>query len=444
MQSLNNEEQSPAGDSVTSIQLAVVEDDIFAIDAATPCTFRPGANADKETATFLFKSTRYDEKRVASAEEILRKQRLGRSPRTHPNQKLFVPKLVLEENSPISTSSLTFERDGGFSAQGFKITENGLVSTPNFDLREDNIDSPRGIALSPAFKMKALSEFQRGPTIGAGAGGKVYLALHKPTSTAIAMKTVNVFDKGMRHQLMKELLTLSQHVSPYLVRFYGAFYDGEGAVHIALEFMDRGCLASFVRKNGALPEHAVRVIALDCARGLRFLHKHHVLHRDLKSANILLSREKSCAKISDFGLARDLAAGVSVANTFVGTTAYMSPERLQNNEYKYASDIWALGVSLCECLIGKYPFGSTAQFFDHVDEITNASVFESAHPDIRNSLSENAVSFVELCASTDPELRPVAFELLEHPWLKDFQADRVMFGAWVDEVSGKENVSTAF
>lgn len=424
------------------------DDELFMVEEATRRDFKRGEDvaADLETATVLFKkkNCKNNEDVDMSAEEILRTQRWGRGRNNltgTPDRKRpppLVGRLALPENSPVSTAlSNVFGRDGGFVADGFKITSEGMVNKPDIDLREDEVKTMRGANHFMEIVMKSLKEFRKGPTIGAGAAGRVYLALHEPSLLAVAMKTVNVFDKALRSQLMKELMTLSRHVSRYLVRFYGAFYDGSGAVHIALEFMDRGCLASFVKKNGPIPEHIVQVIAMDCMRGLRFLHKYHVLHRDFKTANILLSREQSCAKISDFGLARDLNPGISKVNTFVGTVAYMSPERLQGSEYTYASDIWALGVSLCECLMGKYPFSTPQNFFDYIDATMTKDLFDVGNEEMVN-LSESAKSFILMCTDSDPKKRPTAEELLNHPWLKNFTPDRAMLGAWMDDVSTKE------
>ncbi len=440
-----------------TFEVAGCDDDAFMIEEATrrDMSLQTSA-ADLETATVLFRKRDKSKKQESvdmSAEEILRTQRWGRTQKMLPGTPArrlrkgkrpppLVSQLALPSNSPTASHKNVFGNDGGFVTDGFKITADGILNKPAADLRRDETKTLRGASVFDSIQMRSLNEFKKGPTIGAGAAGRVYLALHQPSSLAVAMKTVNVFDKGLRSQLMKELLTLSRHISRYLVRFYGAFYDGSGAVHIALEFMDRGCLNSFVKKNGPIPEHVVRVIAVDCLRGLRFLHKHHVLHRDFKTANILLSREQSCAKISDFGLARDLNQGKSVVNTFVGTIAYMSPERLQSSEYTYASDIWALGVSLAECVMGKYPFAKPQHYFEYIDATLEGNLFDQGSKELE-SISEDAKSFILLCADSDPKKRPTAEQLLQHAWLKGFSPDREAFGEWLDFVSSRETPKKA-
>ena len=342
-----------------------------------------------------------------------------------------------DSNAPPSAldwpSGACFGSDGGFMTGGFKITEDGMVGKPPAAKREDSDEAPDGSPTSSkGLVVSSLKEFRAGPTIGAGAGGRVYIAEHVPSGKTMAMKVVNVYDKQKRIQLLKELETLSTHVSRFLVRFYGAFYDGSGAVHIALEYMDHGCLSSVVQCVGAIPEKIVQMIAYDCLRGLRFLHRHHVLHRDFKTANILLSRKLCCAKLSDFGLARDLNAGVSKVETFVGTVAYMSPERLQGSKYTYASDIWALGVSVVECLLGRYPFETPKNYFDYLEAATAPNMLQGFKEESYR-FSPEARDFVELCTFTDPKRRPASNQLLEHPWVKGLQRDTELFGSWLDE-----------
>ena len=327
-----------------------------------------------------------------------------------------------------------FESDGGFATGGFRITTEGILGQPCLVTREDS-DQNDGDAPQSSRNLvvvRSLKELKPGPTIGAGAAGRVYIAEHIPSRRTMAMKVVNVYEREKRNQLMKELETLATYVSRHLVRFYGAFYDGSGAVHIALEYMDQGCLSSCIQRTGPIPEEIVRIIAFDCLRGLRFLHRHHVLHRDFKTANILLSRRLCCAKLSDFGLARDMNEGVSRVDTFVGTVAYMSPERLHGGKYTYASDIWALGVSLVECLLGKYPFNRPQNYFDYIDA-TEASDILHVLDRREAQISQKAKNFISLCTQSEPSKRPDAITLLKHPWICGIKRDIKLFASWLDQ-----------
>lgn len=332
-----------------------------------------------------------------------------------------------------------FGLNGELQTGGFRITAEGMVGKPERTTRKDSDDDDGSRAGAPQSLAKvnvirSLNEFRKGPTLGVGAAGRVYLAIHEPTGRSMAIKVVNVFDEGKRNQLLKELDTLSTHVSRFLVCFHGAFYDGTGAVHIALEYMDAGCLSSTIQKFGPIPEAVTRMIATDCLRALRFLHRHNVLHRDFKTANILLSRRQLCAKVSDFGLARDLDEGVSKVDTFVGTLAYMSPERLQGSKYTYAADIWALGISVAECLLGCYPFDRPQSYFDFIDASMSKDVLSRIVAS-RQRLSAEVLDFVALCTQTDPARRPPAAVLLEHPWIHGVDRNVDLFRNWLDNLA---------
>lgn len=345
------------------------------------------------------------------------------------------PLVKAPSEEKVTEDEFVFGADGTFRGGGFKITLKGMVQAPDRVMRKDSDGaSVEGVPKSTnnIIMVRSLTEFRAGVTLGAGANGRVYKATHVPTGRNLAIKVVNVYDDAKRVQLLKELETLSTHVSRFLVRFFGAFYDGSGAVHIALEYMDRGSLEDTVRQFGPVPEPVMNHIAVHCLRGLRFLHRHHVLHRDFKTANILLSRALCRAKLSDFGLARDLQAGVSRADTFVGTVAYMSPERLKGETYTYAGDVWGLGVSLVECALGRYPFERPSSFFDYIDAAVNKPVLG---PGMATGLSADARDFIALCTHVDPRRRPTAAELLQHPWIARRPLDDRVFIKWLDEVA---------
>nr|APP89573.1 mitogen-activated protein kinase kinase 1 [Neoporphyra haitanensis] len=343
----------------------------------------------------------------------------------------------------LSEDQFVFRSDGAFHDGGFTITPQGLTSAPDMLSRRDSDGSSvEGVPKSRhnVIHVASLNEFRKGQVLGSGANGTVYLTVHQTTRRHMAVKTVNVYDEEKRKQLLQELGALTRHVSRFLVRFYGAFYDGSGAVHIALEYMDCGALSDAIAVAGRVPEAVLNQVAVHCLRGLRFLHRNHVLHRDLKTANILLSRRLGRAKLSDFGLARDLHPGVSKADTFVGTMAYMSPERLQGERYTYASDVWGLGVSLAECSLGRYPFPKPQNFFDyiaaaHEDVLGGVSDFGPHSTSSGGGaddvvLSDDARDFLARCTAVDPADRPTACALLEHPWIRRRQREPTVFAEW--------------
>ena len=96
-------------------------------------------------------------------------------------------------------------------------------------------------------------ELEYGKVLGNGAAGYVYAALHRPTGRKVAIKSINVFDKGKRHQLVNDLRSLSNHTCPFLVQFYGAIFH-EGFVKVILEMMDLGSLDKIIELAIKNPE----------------------------------------------------------------------------------------------------------------------------------------------------------------------------------------------
>eukprot|EP00956_Cyclotella_meneghiniana_P007611 scaffold10237_cov71-Cyclotella_meneghiniana.AAC.17 len=167
-----------------------------------------------------------------------------------------------------------------------------------------------------------------------------------------------------------------------LVQLEGAFFDSdEGAVTLVLEFMDRGSISDLLHCNSnglptsplfrglsprssnmntRIPEYAIAAIAYQMMWGLGYLHCESVLHRDIKPANVLVS-STGRVKLADFGIVsqrtssdEDLSPQMNA--TVIGTTKYMSPERLLGKPYTMSSDVWSLGLVLLECLRGDGPF----------------------------------------------------------------------------------------
>jgi hypothetical protein len=351
----------------------------------------------------------------------------------------------------VEEQQFVFGEDGKLTDDGFVITMEGVMEAPPSmkSAYRKGADDGEAPSSSTFIFVRSFDEFTKGPTLGAGAHGEVYLALHKRTNAKMAVKVIDVYDQKKRAQLTKELRTLFSHDNRYLVRTYGAYYDGEGYVRVTLEYMDRGALSDAIRNYGRASEAVVRHIARDCIGGLSYLHRNRVLHRDFKTANILLSRRARSAKLSDFGLVRDLVPGASYVETFVGTLAYMSPERLHGSNYTLASDVWGLGISLLECILGDYPFEKPANYFGYL-ESTIASPVEL----VGDLASADMVDFLTQCTHVEAGERATVSQLRRHHWLtggldEDMRgvgsqelrdADRAEFLTWLD---GMEDVAKA-
>ncbi|CAN8061868.1 unnamed protein product [Agarophyton chilense] len=353
-------------------------------------------------------------------------------------------------NNGVAEDSFILQIEDAYVDGGFVISLNGLEGTPEKLVRKvsNGMDND-GVPTSSRnlIIVRSLDEFTRvrtirgNGTLGRGITGSVYLAKHEPTRKYVAIKRINAFDEKKREELKKELTTLISHESRFLVRSHGAFYDGMSGIHIVLEYMDRGSLDDVVSQFGKIPEPVLRKITEHCLLGLRFLHENHVLHRDVKTANILMSSKVGRAKLGDFGLARDLKerkancnsigeGSTSETETFVGTFAYMSPERLRGNKYTYASDIWGLGMVVIECALGRPPFDSLHQFFEIVEAVEGTPPVSL----IEGRVSSELADFIRLTTDHNPKRRPPASELLKHPWIKAGRGDRYALKRWLNEL----------
>lgn len=184
-------------------------------------------------------------------------------------------------------------------------------------------------------KLISLDELETLGLLGRGCSGHVVRARHLRTDTLYAVKLVNnVYDKSKRDQMLTEIRTLYSVESPYLVDFYGAYFK-DHALSIVLEYCEAGSLDKLIAKQRVqIPERVIAAMAFQMLMGLFHLKQTHHFHRDVKPQNIL-AKANGKIKLTDFGIARELGNSQDMAQTFVGTFKYMSPERVQNQPYEY-------------------------------------------------------------------------------------------------------------
>lgn len=183
------------------------------------------------------------------------------------------------------------------------------------------------------------------------------------SGVVMAMKEIRLeLDESKLMQIIMELDILHRCVSPFIIDFYGAFFQ-EGAVYICVEFMDGGSIDKIYKEG--IPENILRKVTLSTVMGLKALKDdHNIIHRDVKPTNILVN-SRGQIKICDFGVSGNLVS--SIAKTNIGCQSYMAPERIAGGgmqqpgsggggTYSIQSDVWSLGLSVIECAIGRYPY----------------------------------------------------------------------------------------
>ncbi|KAI7645041.1 kinase-like protein, partial [Hortaea werneckii] len=266
-------------------------------------------------------------------------------------------------------------------------------------------------------EQKESEESKDGPLIGnVSASGK------GTTGVVMAMKEMRLeLDDAKFQSIIMELDILHRCVSPYIVDFYGAFFQ-EGAVYICMEFMDGGSMDKLY--GDGVPENVLRKVTFATTMGLKSLkEEHNIIHRDVKPTNILVNT-KGQVKICDFGVSGNLVA--SIAKTNIGCQSYMAPERISSGgmasagadaggTYSVQSDIWSLGLTIIECALGRYPY--PPETYDNIFSQLSAIV-DGEPPDLpAERYSEAARNFVAGCLNKIPKLRPTYPMLLQHAWL---------------------------
>jgi len=162
---------------------------------------------------------------------------------------------------------------------------------------------------------------------------------------------------SVRKQILRELQIMHDCKSKYIISFWGAFL-ADPNICICMEFMDKGSLDGIYKKIGPIEIDIVARVALAVLEGLTYLYDvHRIIHRDIKPSNILCNSQGEI-KICDFGVSGELIN--SIADTFVGTSTYMSPERIQGAQYTVKSDVWSLGITLIELALGRFPFSESS------------------------------------------------------------------------------------
>ncbi|KAI4285682.1 MAG: hypothetical protein Q9185_001244 [Variospora sp. 1 TL-2023] len=223
----------------------------------------------------------------------------------------------------------------------------------NNDARTDTLE------IGVEFKLDLRNEdLQVLKELGAGNGGTVSKVMHTATKVVMAKKVIHVeAKKETRKQIVRELHIMHDCTSPNIVTFYGAFLHDNGDVIMCMEYMDCGSLDRISKDFGPVRVDVLGKIAEAVLGGLNYLYEvHRIMHRDIKPSNVLIN-SRGFIKLCDFGVSGELVN--SVADTFVGTSTYMAPERIQGAKYSIKSDVWSVGLTLMELAIGRFPFDAS-------------------------------------------------------------------------------------
>ncbi|KAL8737387.1 MAG: hypothetical protein Q9181_001724 [Wetmoreana brouardii] len=254
-----------------------------------------------------------------------------------------------------------------------------------------------------------LKDFQLGDSLGKGAFGTVFRALNMGTGETVAVKQVKLADlpKSELRVITLEIDLLKNLDHPNIVKYHG-FVKSAESLNIILEYCENGSLHSISKNFGKFPENLVGLYMSQVLHGLLYLHEQGVIHRDIKGANILTTKQ-GLVKLADFGVATRTTT--LHESSVVGTPYWMAPEVIELSGATTASDIWSLGCTVIELLDGKPPYHKL-QPMHALFRIVNDD-----HPPLPEGASPVVRDFLMQCFQKDPNLRVSARKLLKHPWI---------------------------
>ena len=199
-----------------------------------------------------------------------------------------------------------------------------------------------------------LKDYQLGDCLGKGAFGSVFRALNMGTGETVAVKQVKLADlpKSELRVITLEIDLLKNLDHPNIVKYRGFVKTAE-SLNIILEYCENGSLHSISKNFGKFPENLVGLYMSQVLHGLLYLHEQGVIHRDIKGANILTTKQ-GLVKLADFGVATRTTT--LHESSVVGTPYWMAPEVIELSGATTASDIWSLGCTVIELLDGKPPY----------------------------------------------------------------------------------------
>ncbi|KAL3829812.1 hypothetical protein ACJIZ3_018614 [Penstemon smallii] len=260
-----------------------------------------------------------------------------------------------------------------------------------------------------------------------GRGGFAFVSKAKTTHQAdsshrlppvVAVKSAKVSEsKPLLKE--KELLDLFK-ACPCILQCFGDDFtteDGEQLYNILLEYASGGCLADRIIPNKGLPEHAVKHYVKSMLTALNHIHKMGYVHCDVKPHNVLIVADEA-AKLADFGSAIRFIEKQAENDGFRGTVLYAAPESISRQEYVPESDVWALGCTVLQMLMGKAPWkiNKKAQAKDVLFKIGCSN--EIPQSPTTKKISGEAKDFLKKCLVKDPYARWRIDMLLDHPFLK--------------------------
>ncbi|CAG9937800.1 unnamed protein product, partial [Clonostachys rosea f. rosea IK726] len=322
------------------------------------------------------------------------------------------------------------------AAEGVKAAEAALTAKPPPSERKQDV---RMSTMSESEVMAKLKEvvskddpnlsYSKQKKIGQGASGSVYVAKIKETAQGtareilrqhgsraqVAIKQMDLAHQPRKELIVNEIMVMKDSRHKNIVNFLDAFLRSNNSeLWVVMEFMEGGALTDVIDNNNqSITEDQISTICHETCQGLQHLHSQNIIHRDIKSDNVLLDARGN-VKITDFGFCAKLTEAKSKRATMVGTPYWMAPEVVKQKEYGPKVDIWSLGIMAIEMIESEPPYLNEEPLKALYLIATNGT------PRLKKpeKLSKELKAFLSVCLCVDIKSRASAHELLNHDFLK--------------------------
>ncbi|KAL2053318.1 hypothetical protein ABVK25_006311 [Lepraria finkii] len=358
----------------------------------------------------------------------------GGSTRQQPPTRLPPP---TQQPAPLNVQQPTgATANGASSSNPHQQAEMALTAKPPAATRQKEV---RMSSMTESQVMEKLKQvvskddpqlsYSKQKKIGQGASGSVYVAkiqesaispvakrIYKSygSKSQVAIKQMDLRNQPRKELIVNEIIVMKESSHPNIVNFLDSFLqEGNNELWVVMEFMEGGALTDVIDNNPHVTEAQISTICNETCKGLAHLHSQNIIHRDIKSDNVLLDARGN-VKITDFGFCAKLTDQKSKRATMVGTPYWMAPEVVKQKEYGSKVDMWSLGIMAIEMIESEPPYLNEEPLKALFLIATNGT------PTLKNpdKLSRELKVFLSQCLTVDVKNRATAVEILNGDFLK--------------------------